>query len=546
MAIKRDKNDLEFEKFKESSSSAGQPGVVVINPDGSSIGNAAGGTQYTEGGTDTTITGTAIMWEDTSDTLRVVSASKPLPVSIISGSVTVDTTGLATSAKQDTIIGHLDGVEGLLTTIDGDTGTLAGTDFMLGTDFSAVFGTGTLVTTTQADDLANTLDGINTTSFLYAFDGTTWDRLRGDSTNGLLVNLGANNDVTVTSSALPTGAATLAEQQTQTTALTTIDGSINNVVTNTATIATPVNTIGTTDVFNVAVFNGADGQITDFATQTTLAAINAKLVTGTVIGDVNLGATDNAVLDAIAASVAAIDTDASTIIGHVDGIETVLGTIDTDTGNMATSLGSLDNAVDGNYLNVNMNVAGTDVVSGSGTATGALRVELPTNGTGVIATVGAVTSITNALPAGTNAIGKLAANSGVDIGDVDVTSVSGTVTTKGIPSDIDINGSNANHADKYYTNAGAVTDGIVWSPAAGKRWHVLTLYINVSAAATVTLEDDLAAGDNVRWKGELAANSGVVLTYDKEHPFSSGEDAADLLITTSAGNVYVQAVGYEV
>lgn len=33
-----------------------------------------------------------------------------------------------------------------------------------------------------------------------------------------------------------------------------------------------------------------------------------------------------------------------------------------------------------------------------------------------------------ALPAGTNAIGKLAANSGVDIGDVDVTSVSGNVT----------------------------------------------------------------------------------------------------------------------
>lgn len=65
--------------------------------------------------------------------------------------------------------------------------------------------------------------------------------------------------------------------------------------------------------------------------------------------------------------------------------------------------------------------------TGSGTATGALRVELPTNGTGVIATVSAVTAITNALPAGTNAIGKLAANSGVDIGDVDVTTV-GTIT----------------------------------------------------------------------------------------------------------------------
>lgn len=42
---------------------------------------------------------------------------------------------------------------------------------------------------------------------------------------------------------------------------------------------------------------------------------------------------------------------------------------------------------------------------------------------GTITTVSAVTAISNALPAGTNAIGKLAANSGVDIGDVDVTSV---------------------------------------------------------------------------------------------------------------------------
>lgn len=34
-------------------------------------------------------------------------------------------TGAATSAKQDTVIGHLDGVEGLLTTIDADTGNVA-------------------------------------------------------------------------------------------------------------------------------------------------------------------------------------------------------------------------------------------------------------------------------------------------------------------------------------------------------------------------------------------------------------------------------------
>lgn len=52
-------------------------------------------------------------------------------------------------------------------------------------------------------------------------------------------------------------------------------------------------------------------------------------------------------------------------------------------------------------------VAGATVATGHGTAAGSLRVELPTDGTGVIATVSAVTAITNALPAGTNILGKV-------------------------------------------------------------------------------------------------------------------------------------------
>jgi hypothetical protein len=51
--------------------------------DGSAFYNASSGgsseVQYTEGDTDSTITGTALLWEDTSDTLRAVSAAKPLP-----------------------------------------------------------------------------------------------------------------------------------------------------------------------------------------------------------------------------------------------------------------------------------------------------------------------------------------------------------------------------------------------------------------------------------------------------------------------------------
>lgn len=162
----------------------------------------------------------------------------------------------------------------------------------------------------------------------------------------------------------------------------------------------------------------------------------------------------------------------------------------------------------------------------------------------VDATNGLAVQIIPALPAGTNAIGKLAANSGVDIGDVTLTAGTAAVGTL-LPPDIDIT-THTNYARKYYTNAGAVTDGIVWSPASGKRWHVVSLFINVSAAAVVTFEDDKVAGDDPVLKMDLAANSGTVVTFPEKYPFASGEDAADLLITTTAGNVYVTCVGYEI
>lgn len=49
------------------------------------ITGASSGTQYNEADVDATITGTAMLWEDTSDTLRAISAAKPLPVNIVTG-----------------------------------------------------------------------------------------------------------------------------------------------------------------------------------------------------------------------------------------------------------------------------------------------------------------------------------------------------------------------------------------------------------------------------------------------------------------------------
>ena len=77
-----------------------------------------------------------------------------------------------------------------------------------------------------------------------------------------------------------------------------------------------------------------------------------------------------------------------------------------------------------------------DIVSSSPLPTGAATSALQTTGNGILTTIDADTSILAAsvtaskmqvdvvasLPAGTNAIGKLSANSGVDIGDVDVLS----------------------------------------------------------------------------------------------------------------------------
>lgn len=98
--------------------------------------------------------------------------------------------------------------------------------------------------------------------------------------------------------------------------------------------------------------------------------------------------------------------------------------------------------------------------------------------------------------------------------------------------------------NKYFAGTGAQTDSIVWSPAVGKRWYITDIFIAVSAAATVTLEDDLVAGDNPVWSHAVAANSGWDHTF--QTPLFSGEDGADLMVTTNTGNITITITGYEV
>lgn len=64
--------------------------VQILTSAGAFVDSFGGGVQYTEGDIDTTITGTALMWEDISNTLVVASAAKPLPVDVGSGAVNTE------------------------------------------------------------------------------------------------------------------------------------------------------------------------------------------------------------------------------------------------------------------------------------------------------------------------------------------------------------------------------------------------------------------------------------------------------------------------
>jgi hypothetical protein len=383
-------------------------------------------------------------------------------------------------------------------------------------------GTNNDVTVTGTIDLGATDNAVLDTIATNTGASLTDTELRATPvpvSGSVTVDMGANNDVTITSSALPTGASTAANQ-------TTIIGHVDGIET----------LLGTIDADTSKI--PALGQALEAASVPVVLPA-AQLTTLTPPAAIT-GFATSAKQDTIIAAIDGLE-------GSVDGVEALLTTIDADTSRIPT-LGQAAMA------------ASTPVVLASNQTSIPVAATLTAETTKVIGTVNVAAAqtiaVTNAgtfatqatLQAGSAAIGKLAANSGVDIGDVDVTSLpaipAGTNTIgKVAPNEYELAG-NTTHVKKYYTNTGAATDGIIWSPAAGKRWYVTDIFIQVSAAATVTLEDDLTAGDSAIWKAELAANGGW--THSFTTPLFSGEDAADLLITTTAGNVYVTCTGYEI
>ena len=144
----------------------------------------------------------------------------------------------------------------------------------------------------------------------------------------------------------------------------------------------------------LAALGGADGDYVAFQMNAD-GALYVDVANGGVLESAVDGL--ETLLTGIDADTDAIKTDAAAIevlltAANVDHAanEALLTTIDADTGAIKTAVETIDNAISGTEMQV-------DVVA--------------------------------SLPAGSNAIGKLSANSGVDIGDVDVTSLPASTNT---------------------------------------------------------------------------------------------------------------------
>lgn len=138
-------------------------------------------------------------------------------------------------------------------------------------------------------------------------------------------------------------------------------------------------------------------------------------------------------------------------------------------------------------------LGGAAVPIGAGTEAAAVRVTLPTDGTGVVK-LGAGTAEIGKLAAGTAAIGKLAANSGVDIGDVDVTSISAGANLVG---DVGIQGRTTGGLSMFSTidldeteeevkgSAGTVYGFYIYSNVAAGTKRFVRFYDATAANTTV-------------------------------------------------------------
>ncbi len=208
-------------------------------------------------------------------------------------------------------------------------------------------------------------------------------------------------------------------------------------------------------------------------------------VDGTVTAE--LSATDNAVLDQI---------ETNTSYGDNTGAGTEANSLRVTLANDSTGLLSVDD--NGGSLTVD----NADITTLAGAVDGTeMQVD-----------------IVAALPAGTNAIGKLSANSGVDIGDVDVTSQPARAATTdnvgaALLTNVIHNGTAAITPKFSAIDAATSGDNTLVAAVVGKKIRVVSLLL-VSAGTVNARFEDGAGGSALSGQMNLVANSGFTLPFN--------------------------------
>ena len=203
---------------------------------------------------------------------------------------------------------------------------------------------------------------------------------------------------------------------------------------------------------------------------------DAAFTLGTSAGVMMMGFAGTQSVDANDAAALACDTDGALHISDGGNSITVDGTVTANAGtNLNTSALALESGgnlatIAGDTTSIDGKMTAGEGVKGAAVqrVTVATDDTLVTNSTTIAGAVSGTemqvdvvaalpagdnnignVDIASALPAGTNAIGKLAANSGVDIGDVDVTSISAGTNLIG---DVGISGARTSGGTTLYKN----------------------------------------------------------------------------------------------
>ena len=153
-----------------------------------------------------------------------------------------------------------------------------------------------------------------------------------------------------------------------------------------------------------------------------------------------------------------------------------------------------------------------------------------------------VVRLGQALPSGSNAIGKLAANSGVDIGDVDVTSQPARAATTDnigakLATDAVMDGTTALTPKFAVIAATAAGDTAVVADVGGKKIRVLSLAINAFGDTEVEFQDNTSTttrSGNFDMGTSSGKAKGLVLAFSPVGHFETASGVGlDITLTQS-------------